>query len=835
MARRTGKMSDDDLARIIDGQISDALTYSQSDRAGHREKALRYFEGEVPEFPALEGRSSVVSRDVSDLHGLILPSLLRVFFSSDRIAVYEPTREEHEEYADQATDYVNHVVMKECGGYRLFRDAFADGILIGNGILKHWWDNTPEYSCETFAGLRDDQYRMLLQDPDFHEEVEHKEYPDPAFALPPEAEMMIAQAGGPEALEAMGMPVPQPELLHDVTIKRLKSSGRLKAAAVPDEEFLIDRAAKCLDETLRFCAHVSRVTRSDLIQEGYPRAKIDDIPSYDTDEINQARQDRDDLLSLDDNPPDKSTEYVQRYECYVLMDYDGDGIAERRRIIAAGGTGKKHILSNEKWGDDLPFSDVVPDPRPHTWRGRGIFDDAADMMRVKTMALRGILDNTYQVMHPQQQVYQGSIEPTSMGEVVNPTYGGILLAKSGVPAGSPLVLPVTHEHIAPQIAPVLDYCDKILRRRTGISEDSMALDLDKLQNQTATAAAMASDQAHSKTEEYARNIANFGGLKRFFGCCLKLITKYQDRPKTIRLRGKWVEMDPRGWDAGMDVTVNVGLGTGTRDRDLTMLMGVRNAMKEYIGVFGPFNEYCNVGHLMDVDRKMVEAAGLSNPESYFKDISQEEIEQKRAEMAQQGPPPDPKVEEAKAKLQVEMAKMEKDHQLRVAELQMKWQAELDRTAAATKSELEKLGKQVLIEEKQAAADIEVERIKAQYQAELQQQKFEFQKQLEMMKLRIEAWRDMRSAAAAAQPGVDVGGMPDFGSEGMDPEMASAMQVPPTPLEQQSQAIAAMGDSLREGLSMIEKTMRVLAAPNVITRDDKGRVVGSVKDLASLGA
>lgn len=729
MARRTGKMSDDDLARIIDGQIADALTYSQSDRAGHREDALRYFEGEIRELPAIEGRSKVVSCDVSDLHGLILPSLLRVFFSSDRIAVYEPTREEHEEYADQATDLVNHVVMKECGGYRIFRDAFSDGILIGNGILKHWWDKTPEHSTDEFSGLSDVEYKMLHEDPDFVEEIEHEPYPDPAFQLPEEVQALVEQAGGPEALVAMGIPVPQPELFHNVKIKRIKSTGRLRVAAVPDEEFLIDAAAKVLDETLRFCAHVSRVTRSDLVKEGFKKDKVAEIPSYDSDEVQQARRDRDDMLPQDDNPPDASTEYVQRYECYVLLDYDGDGVVERRRIIAAGGTGKKHILSNEEWGDDLPFSDVVPDPRPHTWRGRGIFDDANDMMQVKTMGMRGIVDNMYQVINPQQIVYQGSIEPASMAEVVNPTFGGIVLAKPSTPAGAAVVQPVPREYIAPQIGPLLDYCDKVLRRRTGISEESMALDLDKLQNQTATASAMAADQAHSKTEEYARNIANFGGLKRFFGCCLKLITKYQDRPKTIRLRGKWVKMDPRAWDASMDVTVNVGLGTGTRDRDIAMLMGVRTAQKEYVSVFGPFNEFCNVGHISDTDRKMAEAAGLSNPESYFPNVSQEQVAEIRQKMQSQPPPPDPKMIEAQMKSQRDQMAVETKAMLdrQKAENDAR-QAQIE-AAADFKLQQEKQAAELAMKEREAA-------IRINLQTQMQNEKLAFMEREAALKLQL---------------------------------------------------------------------------------------------------
>jgi len=491
---------------------------------------------------------------------------------------------------------------------------------------------------------------------------------------------------------------------------------------------------------VRFCAHVSRVTRSDLVKEGFAKTKVDEIPAFDSDEMTQARRDRDELMDADDNPPDHSTEYVQRYECYVLIDYDGDGIAERRRIIAAGGTSKKHILSNEEWGDDLPFSDVVPDPRAHTWRGGCIYDDAYDMSQIKTMGLRGIIDNMYQIINPQQIVYQGSIDPTSMGEVVNPTFGGIILAKSTVAPGAPVVQPVEREYIAPQIAPILEYSDKVLRRRTGISEDAMALDLDKLQNQTATASAMAADQAHSKTEEYARNIANFGGLKRFFSCCLKLITKYQDRPRTIRLRGEWVAMDPRGWDADMDVTVNVGLGTGTRDRDIAMLMGVRNAQKEYVGIFGPFNEFCNIGHISDTDRKMAEAAGLSNPDSYFPNISQEKIAEMRAQSAQKPPPPDPRMMEMQAKLQLQQAELKADIERKNMEAAsdarlaqekalIDLNAARERSAMQMQADRERGQQEIQLMREKAAAQIELDREIAVQKASLKREEMLLEAQL----------------------------------------------------------------------------------------------------------
>jgi hypothetical protein len=102
---KTKRMTDDKLKAIVDRQLSDAKPYDGDERQRQREWALRFFEGEV-DIPAMgEGRSTVVSRDVSDTHGLILPGLLRIFFASENVVVYEPTRPEHEAYAQQATSF----------------------------------------------------------------------------------------------------------------------------------------------------------------------------------------------------------------------------------------------------------------------------------------------------------------------------------------------------------------------------------------------------------------------------------------------------------------------------------------------------------------------------------------------------------------------------------------------------------------------------------------------------------------------------------------------------------------------------------------------------------
>lgn len=759
MARRSQKMSESELLKIVDAQISDAKSFARSERDTHRDLAFKFFEGKV-DFEPEEGRSKVVSRDVADNHGFILPSLLRVFFASDKVGIYEASRPKIEEVeesdpktgqkmmvrkdisedqAEQATDYVNYVLVRECNGYRHIRDAFSDALLLGNGPIKHWWDDSKEYTTESFSALTEEQYRSILEDPDIEEETEHKEYPDPDWQMPPEAMQMVAQAqamvaANPGFVLPDGL-IPQAPTLYDCTIKRVTSYGRLRIEALPNEEFLIERGAKVLDENVRFCAHApSRKTRSDLLKAGYDRDKVDALPAFM--DVDNDADERDDMLSdIADAAPDKSTEFVDLFECYVLVDYNGDGIAERRKVVVAGTVGERGLLANEEWGDDLPFSDIVPEPRPHSYRGRGLFDELGDLQRIKTVFLRGYVDNTYQALYPQKTVVKSSVDASSWEEVVNPTWGGTIWLNDGNPnAVTPLIIP----HIGPQLLPALEYMDQVGTRRTGISDRSQSMDADTLQNQTATATNAMQAAVFAKTEEYARNIAEFGGLKRVFSCILKLICKHQDRPKTIRLRGEYVEMDPRGWDANMDVTINVGLGTGSRDRDVAVLQGVRMAQKEYIAAFGPFNEFVNIGHMTQTDRKMAEAAGIKNADSFFPDLSQDDIKRMRDEMAKAPKPPDPKILLEQEKLKIEQAKATGDMQRKQVEAQADIQLEREKAAAQLQNDRERNAMGLEADREKNAMEIQGMRERTQAEIVLDQQKQQAEIAARQREMEIEA-------------------------------------------------------------------------------------------------
>lgn len=685
MAKTKG-MTEGQLAALVRSEIDDSIGYDESDISVRRAKALDYYEGKVPDVPAEEGRSQATSHDVADVIGWVLPGLMRTFLGSDRVVVYEPEREGDEPFAQQATDYINYVFMRECDGYRVLYDACFEGLLFGNGVIKHWWDTKPKYETLDYTGLSDEAYTLLVKD-DYVTVLQHTPYQE------------VTEDG-------------QQITTHDVKIRCVKTKGRLAIKALPPEEFLVERYAQTIADA-RFLAHRRLSTRGELIAEGFKEKDVMDIGTggelrnTDTklarwDKLTSGHQRRD--------SDDPLMQEVEVFECYVQADYDGDGHVEWRKVVMAGSGGERSILANDEWGDEVPFSDLVPEPRPHRWDGRSVYDEVQDIMRIKTALTRQTLDNLYLTNHPQKVANPTNVK--NPDELMSPSLGGTVWADD--PNG---IVTLSVPFVAANSFQMLEYLDMMLEKRTGVSKQSSVLDGNELQNQSATAAQLAFDASHAKQELYARNIAEIG-LKRLFKCLLKLIVKHQDEPRTIRLRDQWVQMDPRVWNTNMDATVNVGLGTGSRDRDIQALTVISNEQKQIIAQMGPTNPIVKPSQYVATLHKMVEAAGLKSPELYFAEVTPE-IEQAMAEAAANQPNPEVQKEQIKAQsqAQLEQAKTQSQMQLEQAKMQM------DREQKATEAQAAALREQAQME-----ADLITKQKDRESQLILEQQRQQFERE-----------------------------------------------------------------------------------------------------------
>lgn len=697
----TERLDEADLKALIAEEIRAANNFSDSELVSKRVTALEYHRGEMNDTPSLPGRSKVVSRDVADTISWIVPGIIRVFDASDRMAQYEPENQNDEEGAKQATDYINYVFKKDNPGYRILWDATQDALLLGNGIVKHYWDATEKCEYSEHTGMTAEQIALLQQEDG--------------------VEITTASKGQPQqVMDPTGQPVEVET--YDIKVKRTDKTGKLCVECIEPENFLMDGNARTIEEA-RFTAHRDpTMTRSNLIRMGFDADLVAKLPAYHSVLSNQEDTARDTKVHFRSNDVGAESEtLVELYECYVKCDVDGDGESETVRAYYAGSGGAGELLDWEVWDDDVPFSDIPCEPVAHRWDARSIADKTMDIQRIKTVVLRGLLDNGYALALPMNEVEEDSVVNPEM--LTAPKFGGVILRKKGKMATAPIVPHLT-PFIGDKLLMVLEHIDQITEKRTGVSRASMALDPETLQNQSATANQNQKDASYSQIELIARNMAELG-WRRVFRQILRLVVKHQDRPRTIRLRDKWVEMDPRYWNANMDVTVNVGLGTGSRDRDLSMLNNVlatQMGLLERFAGMGLMEQGLDMlERVMKTAQKQAESSGLHNPDEYYPTYGPDDL-QKMAQTIQQKasqPPIELQLEQAKGQTQKEVAANDAQvqAQLKQAELQMNAAAEERKSQADVTKEAAQLEADLQTQAAQRDNDIILEQIRQQGERE----------------------------------------------------------------------------------------------------------------------
>ena len=676
-------MSDDELQGIVGKEIDDAIDYIDNNISPIRAQATEYYRGE-PFGDEEDGRSQVVSMDVRDTVQAILPSLMRIFHSTDNTVEYSPQGPEDIAAAEQATDYANFIINRDNNGFLAMHSAFKDALIRKVGILKCWWDDQTTIDAYNYTGLDDNALAALAADPD--------------AMITVQASMPV---GEPAPNPMTGEMLPPP-MMHDVRVEYTRPDGRVKLEAVPPEELLISREAKSIAEA-DYVAHRRIVTVSELVAMGYDYDEVASMSSaYDDMNTNVERYTRNPALTNEMNERnDPAMRKVLYVENYIRVDYDGDGIAELRKICTAGDGNK--ILNNEPI-DMAPFATFCPDPEPHDFFGISVADTVMDIQRIKSVIMRNTLDSLAMSIHPRVAVTEGMV---NLDDVMNTEVGSIIRQRQ---AGQ--VQPLSMPFVGREAFPVLQYMDQVKEARTGISKASQGLDANVLQSTTASAVAATVSAAQQHIELIARVFAETG-MKDLFKIVLHLITTHQDAPRMVRLRNEFVPIDPRVWNSNMDVSINVALGRGTDAERMMMLRQIGEMQKDAMKTMGPQNPLTDITKLSNTLKAMTELAG-------FKDTSQ--FWSNPAEFTP--PPKQEKPDVNEMLIQVQIQQIQADIQKKAAQLQLdreKMQMDDDRKRDELEAELfvkaeemkAKYGGQLNVEQIRSELAINREVLKAQ--------------------------------------------------------------------------------------------------------------------------
>lgn len=656
------KMTDTEIENHVAGQIDDAISWSNTELAQDRNDALRSYFGspykDDSKLPPTHSR--VVTQDVLEVVEWVMPSLLRIFTSGDRVVKFNPVGPEDEAAAKQETEAINYVWSQQNPGFMNFYAAFKDAVLQKTGIFKVEWSEGEDRPIEEYEHLTTEEFMRLMAKGDLElVEVEEETAED--------------EANEGEAVDPSMPPTPR------LNVKvRPKKKGRIIVDVVPPEDFLLSRNARSIDAA-DYKGWRREITISEARTMGYDVP--DDLGRTSTEAIYDVERE---TRFRDEGGIDSSAapltgplRKIWMVVSYLKLDVDDDGIAELRRIV----TLEKKLFENEEVPDH-PFADLCPIPTPHKAIGMSLADLVMDLQLIKTTLIRQMLNNLYFTNMPRIAAQADAL--VDIDELLDHKPAGIV--RTNAPPGN-VLLPITVPFVARDVLPVLEMFEEMKAARSGVTKYNQGLDADTL-NPTATGVDKIMNAAMSRVEMIARIFAETGVRSAFLKIHRLLRSHVQSGQElSMKLSGSWVQVNPREWRDRTDMTASVGLGTGDKLQMLQHLMTLAGLQEKIValqgGASGPLVTLPNI---YEVCTQIVENAGLKSPELYFSDPIDRNTGQP---VPMPPPPPDPVQAQTQAALQIEQAKLQQQQAKVQADADLaRWKAEQEMALAWWKAEQE---------------------------------------------------------------------------------------------------------------------------------------------------
>jgi hypothetical protein len=581
---------------------------------------------------------------------------MEIFTGGDDVATFRPTGEEDEAGAAQETDYVNHVLFNENDGWRVLYTIFHDALLTKVGIVKVWGENSEEVTEESFTG----QSQMSVQ-----------------------IASDLAEATGGEITDLVaGEPDPQSkESLWSFKAVTRRPKGACKVMNVAPEDFTVARDTILIRDTT-YCAHRSRPRAQELIADGYDPALVANLPAYgavDNETTERARDvagEHDDAVSL--LTTTHNLHQVEIHEHYLRVDADGDGQPELWCIVTDG---SNRVLLKRERVDRIPFAVSTPYIVTHRLFGLSIADKLFEVQRIKTVLLRLMLDSGYFALNQRHEVAtaKGRANEYTLGDLLNNTPGAPVRSDDGAS-----VRALGSATLSFDVFGALEHMSVVAEGRSGIVRNAQGLNPDTLHD-TKGGMQRLMGAAQKRVRMIARVFAETGVKDLFL--LIHAVTRTMPPPgDKVRLRGKWVQVDPTAWGARNDMAIEVGIGSGGREEEiqgLNMVMGVQKDM--IVGLQGGKAEgpYVTAENVFNSAKRLCERAGLKNAERYFSDPAEEAAKPKPPE------PPDPEV--VKFQQEMELKRYEIDQKMVIEREQMNMEFALRRDQMMLEARLKALG------------------------------------------------------------------------------------------------------------------------------------------------
>lgn len=544
-------MSELELVNVIDNAEANGIQ-NRGDQSFRQVRVLKDYNGE-PYEDEVEDRSRTVARSVSDLVESDMPALMRVFVGAGDPVEFQPTKSDPAAIleAEEKQRYVSYIIKTVEDSYITQHDWLKSMEFYDYGMVEYGLEDVEKTETKNYTGLSAEELALLVQD---------------LAADPKNAKV--------EVTEKEDIKDKDGGVTFDIEFKIDREFQQWFLRHIPIEDTIISANAKSKNDA-EIVGKRFRKSRGDLIEEGFDKELVMSLPTSDgnhirSDNLKAERFAKQGGLIANDTALSEMNQEVEGMDVYVRVDFDEDGILERRHVIKVG----NEILVNEEF-DHIPYAISTAIRMPDVLAGKGRAELSQAHQRTETILRRNTLDNIYSHSYPRNVLATGVDED----DYQSIRLGGYVRTDAETAVGQ--VVPIVTEYIGGEILQVIQYLQGQNQLSTGTHQGNQALTADHLHKETATRFEGMERAAAGKLELVVRNHAEMGYRDLYEGIAW-FASHFQDSKLEIYVLGKELTVNPANWRFEHNIVAAVGTGAGDDEKtieSLSALYQVQTALK----------------------------------------------------------------------------------------------------------------------------------------------------------------------------------------------------------------------------------------------------------------
>jgi hypothetical protein len=521
------------LVQSLKSMLVNCVGYEGDELATSRKLAYDYY-FQRPRGDEINGRSSIVTGDISGMVEADLAQMVEPLLNK-RIAEFCSYDAADEEQANLESDCVQNMLFKQQNGFIELTCAIKDALQIRNAVVKVYVDTR------------------------IHKKKIRRGNVEPEIVT--------------ELLDTIGKTDVHS---YDPATKKLsatltKVTKKFRVESLAPENFLYPKDWHRQDlEGVTFCAERHVEPRSTLIERGFPKAKVDQLPRWNNpyQTATDARLPRS-ITPQGVIPIDKSQESVEWYEAYVRVD-DGEGASELRRISFS----KEFILEDEP-ADLVCYATGVCIINPHTFMGISLTDKLKWVQDSTTGLTRALMDNLNATNKNRTAHLDGVVEE---GDLTDGRINGSIRVNPKL--AQDVRQAITAFSVPDTSANILANLDHFRRVRT--ESGGAALDMASGQMQlNDRVGSQGLDRAYSVMESlslFMTRVIAHTLVRSMYLIAHETLRTQWDKPIKFKRGNKWVETHPSKWQVRESVEVNLGKSMNERARESAILSQLLDRM-----------------------------------------------------------------------------------------------------------------------------------------------------------------------------------------------------------------------------------------------------------------